>query len=361
MGLYRRGKIFWFTIMQDGKRIQVSTKTDNRKLAENIYAKAKTQIAESKWFEIEARLHTFDEMMERFMKEHAPKREPTTQKRYSSILKHLSAFFNGLTLAEITPKVITAYMENRKKERASIATCNREFSMLSKAFNLAWKQWEWCKDNPCSRIQKEPENNKVDRWLLPEEEVRLLKESEVYLNGQLAEIIKIALYTGMRQSEIMNLKWSDIDLFRKVISVTKTKNKDPKTLPMNQTVYEIFLKKSKVISLSGYVFGTGNGTMVRTRNMLREFYKALKKARITNFRFHDLRHSFATRLVQAGVDLYSVAKLLGHRDITTTQRYAHHCPESLRQSVNILDNCYNFATVKEYNSCKPLCAHSSAG
>jgi len=158
----------------------------------------------------------------------------------------------------------------------------------------------------------------------------------------------------------MTLKWSDIDLSRKVITVCKTKNKDPKVIPMNETVYEIFLKKSKVISLSGYVFATGNGTSVRTRNMLREFYKTLKKAGITTFRFHDLRHTFATRLVQAGVDLYSVAKLLGHRDITTTQRYAHHCPESLRHIVNILD-CYNFATVKEYNSCKPLCAHSSAG
>jgi integrase len=360
MGLYRRGKIFWFTIMQDGRRIQVSTKTNNKKLAENIYAKAKIQIAEGKWFEIEARLHTFDEMMERFMKEHAPKREPTTQKRYSSILKHLSAFFDSLTLAEITPKVITAYMENRYAEGASIATRNREFAMLSKALNLAWKQWEWCRENPCSRIQKESENNKVDRWLLPEEEVRLLKESEVYLNGQLAEIITVALHTGMRQGEIMNLKWSNIDISRKVISVSKTKNKDPKVIPLNETVYEIFLKKCKVISLSGYVFATGNGTGVRTRNMLREFYKALKKAGITTFRFHDLRHTFATRLVQAGVDLYSVAKLLGHRDITTTQRYAHHCPESLRQSVNILD-CYNFATVKEYNSCKPLRAHSSAG
>lgn len=93
MGLYLRGKIFWFSIMQNGKRIQVSTKTDNKKLAERIYSKAVIEIQEGRWFEIEARHHTFNEMMERFMKEHATKREPTTQKRYASILKHLSAFF----------------------------------------------------------------------------------------------------------------------------------------------------------------------------------------------------------------------------------------------------------------------------
>ena len=118
----------------------------------------------------------------------------------------------------------------------------------------------------------------------------------------------------------------------------KTKNKDPKTIPLNQTVYELLLRKRKVINMTGYVFTTSNGTRIRARNLQREFYKALKNANIQNFRYHDLRHTFATRLVQSGEDLYKVAKLSGHRNISTTQRDAHRYPKSPRSSVNLLDN-----------------------
>lgn len=348
MGLYRRGNFFWFSITHQGKRIQETLKTDNKKLAEKLYAKVLTDIVEGRYFEkAEAKKHTFNDMMEKFMREHAVKREISTQVRYEVSLKNLNRHFNNFTLADVTPKTISAYMQSRKEKGAAIATVNREFAMLSKAFNLAMKQWEWCSDNPCSRIQKEPENNRIDRWLTPEEEQRLLNGSKGYLNGQLLEVVILALNTGMRQGEILNLKWQDIDLFRKIVAVKKTKNKDPKVIPLNQSAHEVLLKKSKVVNISGYVFATQHSTKIMRSNLQREFYNALKKANIVNFRFHDLRHTFATRLVQCGVDLYSVAKLLGHRDITTTQRYAHHYPESLRPSVNILDNCYNSATLRQ--------------
>lgn len=179
--------------------------------------------------------------------------------------------------------------------------------MLSKAFNLASDRWQWCRENPCSKVPREKENNNVIRWLTKEEEERLMDGARGYLNGQLTEIITVALHTGMRLGEILNLKWKDIDLGRKVITVTKTKNKDPKTIPVNQTVYNMLVTKSKVTSILGYLFTTENGTKIRARNMQREFYKAMSKAGIENFRFHDLRHTFATRLIQAGVDIYSVA------------------------------------------------------
>lgn len=209
--------------------------------------------------------------------------------------------------------------------------------MLSKAFSLAHKRWEWVRENPCSKVQKESENNRIDRWLTDDKEERLIKGCEGYLNGQLTDIVLVALNSGLRQGEILNLKWSDIDLFRKTITVMKTKNKDPKIIPMNDIIYDILKIKGKVINMSGYIFATANGSRILASNLQREFGNAMKKAGIENFRFHDLRHTFATRLVQASVDIYTVAKLLGHRDISTTQRYAHHCPESLRSSVKLLD------------------------
>jgi integrase len=242
-----------------------------------------------------------------------------------------------MTIASITPKTIAEYMQMRHDSGASIATCNRDFSTLSKTFNLAWKQWEWCKENPCIKVQKEAENNKVLRWLSQEEEDSLMRSAVGLLDGQLTEVITIALHTGMRQGEILNLRWENIDLFKKTIVITKTKNKEPRTIPMNQTIIILLRDKSKVMSMSGYVFTT-QGRKMKFRNLVKSFHLALKKAEVQRFRFHDLRHTFATRLVQSGVDLYSVAKLLGHKDIKTTQRYAHHYPESLRHHVKILDN-----------------------
>ena len=87
-----------------------------------------------------------------------------------------------------------------------------------------------------------------------------------------------------------------------------------------------------------FVFASQVETRIERGNLRRACCQALKKANVTNFRFHDLRHTFATRMVQSGVDLYMVAKLLGHQDIRTTQRYAHHCTDSLRSGVEVLDN-----------------------
>jgi site-specific recombinase XerD len=346
MGLYRRGKTYWFSITYQGKRIQRSTDTDNKKLAEKIHAKTYTEIIEDRYFDVvEAKKHTFDELMKKFMSEYAVKKEVSTQMRYVSARNNLRKCFHDMTLADIKPRTISSYVDSRKREGAKVATINRELGLLSKAFNLALKQWEWCTENPCSRIQREPENNRIDRWLTQEEEAALLKGGQGYLNGQLVEIIVLALNTGMRQGELLSLKWTDVDLFRKVVSVRKTKNKEPKVIPLNKAAYEMLLEKSRVVNISGYVFATQNGTMISRWNLRREFMNALAKAEITGFRFHDLRHTFATKLVQAGIDLYRVARLLGHRDITSTQRYAHHYPESLRSSVEILDICYKSATI----------------
>ena len=109
---------------------------------------------------------------------------------------------------------------------------------------------------------------------------------------------------------------------------------------MSQTLYET-LKAVKVRVISGPLFP------IAVRSLRAAYDEALAKAEITDFHFHDLRHTFATRLVQNGVDLYKVQKLLGHKNIAMTQRYAHHYPESLRSSVEVLDACYKSATLRE--------------
>jgi site-specific recombinase XerD len=118
----------------------------------------------------------------------------------------------------------------------------------------------------------------------------------------------------------------------------RSKNNERSTIPLNETIFEMLKGKSKVRSIkTELVFQSKVHTPFSQRKIERAFQDALKKAEIEDFRFHDLRHTFATRLVQAGVDLYKVQVLLGHKTPAMTQRYAHHYPESLRDGVAVLD------------------------
>ena len=149
-----------------------------------------------------------------------------------------------------------------------------------------------------------------------------------------------ALNTGMRQGEILNLQWQEVDFLRGTLIVMKSKNGTRRTIPLNAKVYELLAAKQAITGLSrGPVFKTPLGNLLQVRFLVREFCEARNRAGIPDFRFHDMRHTFATRLVQRGVDLYKVQRLLGHKTNLMTQRYAHHSPESLREGVKVLDEC----------------------
>jgi integrase len=216
--------------------------------------------------------------------------------------------------------------------------------MLSKAFSLAVMEWEWLKDNPVSRVPREKEDNEIDRWLTKDEEKRLLESSPEWLR----EIIVFALNTGLRQGELLSLEWNRVNLFRKTILIQKTKNGKPKTLPLNKVALDVLNRRLKVKSIKNdFVFFNRNGQKIPNSNLRLSFHRVMRKVGIKDFRWHDLRHTFATRLAQADVDLYKISKLLGHKDIKMTQRYSHHCPDSLRDGVEILESDYNLTTIEQ--------------
>jgi integrase len=312
MGLYRRGKIYWYTIMQDGTRIQESLKTDNKKLADKLYAKVLTDIVEGRYFDsVKAKSTTFDEMTDRYLKEHA----------------HTRDF--------ITTKAIAEY-RNMRLQSVKPATIYQELALLRRMFNVAIKEWAWFKDNPVSRLSFSVGNrNARDRWLTLDEEQLLLEKATnpVWLRS----LLMVALHTGMRRGEILDLRWKNIDLLTRLIRVVKTKNGEKRSVPMSNTLFTLF-QDMKVRDISGRVFPISKSSVRHA------FDDTVEKAGLEDFRFHDLRHTFATRLVQNGVDVFKVKELLGHKTITMTMRYAHHYPESLRSSVEVLDTCYNSAT-----------------
>jgi integrase len=219
------------------------------------------------------------------------------------------------------------------RQGVKLATLARELEVLRHALNLAVREWEWLDRNPFERVKIEKPDNAVERWLTEDEEARLLAASPPWL----AELIVFALNTGTRQAEMLTLRASEVNLARRTITLLHTKNKRVRTIPINQTVCELLGRKQKVRSISGYVFTSLTGGPIDAANLIRAFRKVRERTGLNDVRWHDLRHTFATRLVQAGVTLYVVKELLGHTTLTMTMRYAHHDPESLRHGVDVLE------------------------
>ena len=271
--------------------------------------------------------------MERFLREHVAKK--ASERSYKGYVKRLRDFFGDETpLADITPRSIVEYKNQLFAQGLAPASVNRNLATLKKAFNLALREWEWCQRNPVLSVSMERESNGRDRWLTLDEEGRLLAACAPWLH----DVVRFALGTGMRMGEILSLSWRGVDLTRRTVMVFQSKNGERRTIPLNQTVLSLLKDRGRLRSLStDLVFPSKAQTPLESGHLRRAFRLALKKARIEEFHFHDLRHTFATRLVQAGVELYKVQRLLGHKSPMMTQRYAHHYPESLRDGVEVLD------------------------
>jgi integrase len=346
--------------MYQGRQIRRSTETSDKQLAEAILGKIRVQIVEGKFFDKPKEdTKTFSELMERYLTEHASRR--TQSRRYGIMVKNLKRFFGNPKLTEITPKSIVAFKNKRYADGVTPATISRELAMLKKAFNLACREWEWAKDNPVCRVSMEREHNTRDRWLSDEEEHRLLAAAAPYVR----DLVLFAINTGMRRGEILSLTWAGVDLSRRTVTVFKSKNGERRTIPANQAVMDLLLEKGQLKEsvkrpVTDVVFASETGTPIDGSNLRRGFLIALKAARIADLHFHDLRHTFATRLVQAGVDLYKVQRLLGHKSPSMTQRYAHHYPESLRDGVEILDRRRTISTNLAQSRVAPTVAVVSA-
>jgi len=338
MGLYKRGSVWWMSFSYQGRQIRRSTETTDKKLAQRILDKVKGEIAEGKWFEkLPGEDRTFKEMMDKYMAEHSIPKKASSERDKASIL-HLSPFFDEIPLVDITSTMINEYKKRRREEGASPATINRELALMKHAFNLAYKIWGWVSDNPVMKVPLEKEPPSRDRWLTYEEEEKLIAVSPEWLQ----EIITIAVETGCRREEILSLQWKDVDLINKVITIFGKKTGARRTIPLTTKAYEVLLKKKKtrdkIRLISGdFVFTHPPGKKVNIYTLRWAFEEATKKANIDNLRFHDLRHTFATRLAQNGVDPYTIQKLMGHTSFTTTQRYAHHFVDSLRRGIEYLD------------------------
>ena len=340
MGIYKKGNTYWMIKQHQGKRVERSLDTAVKRTAEERYSKIVSEIIGGSYFE-KPKDVTISYLIARYMEDRATTKAGTTLERDRSLREHIVNHFGPYPLAGVTPEMVSDYRRKRYARKKSVATVNRELAFLRNAYNVAIRHYKWCFVNPVSSIKFDREKNMRDRWLTTEEEKDLFS----HLNGRLADIVRLVLNTGLRQDEALSLTLANVDLFRKTITI-KGKGDKIRTIPLNSVALDVLKSRMKTRHIkSELVFPSANGTKIMRQRLVRAFSKAVRDSGLQDFHFHDLRHTFATRLAQAGVDLYKIAKLLGHNDVSTTQRYAHHCPESLRSSVDFLANYYNSTTV----------------
>ncbi|OGI28891.1 MAG: integrase [Candidatus Melainabacteria bacterium RIFOXYA12_FULL_32_12] len=294
-------------------------------------------IKQSRYFKTsESRKHTLADLIDRYIENELPQRKSDRQKFAMQLnwwKKHIGAYFPS----DITPALLAEYRdklqkepiryietESRKKEPIyrSNATVNRYMAALSIAFTIATNEWGWLEDNPMRKVKKKTEPRGRIRFLSEEERKALLKACQKVDNPYLYPVVVLALSTGGRFSEIMNLKWQDVDFERCRLIFMDTKNGENRAAPLSKFPLEVLKKHSKIRKInSPYVFSRADGKA--PMEIRKHWYKAINDAGITDFKFHDLRHTAASYLAMNGASLLEIGQILGHKSQEMTKRYAH--------------------------------------
>ncbi len=332
MGIYSKkgkdGKLNWYIDYYfDGKRIRESVGT-SKTLAEKALAVRKTEILQGK-YNLKSKLKSpFFEVFTPEYLEYS-KAHKRSYRRDVDIIKALMPYFKGYRLSQITPEMIEKY-KLKRVEVVAKSTVNRELDTFSSLFNRAI-EWGKAETNPLKIVKDFKVDNRMERILSKEEEQRLLKEAP----DNLRPILLVALHAGMRLGEILNLPWEFVDIQQGVITVTKTKSGKERKIPMNFILKNVFTELHRKKNNLKWVF-FNNKTGKPVGWVKTSFRTTCNKASIEGLRFHDLRHTFATRLVLNGVDIVTVKELLEHSEIETTMRYSHPTPLSKTLAVDTL-------------------------
>lgn len=326
----RKGSRFWYITYTDasGQRARESSGTTDRREAEELERRRRSEAwAASRLGEAPPR--AVDEVLLKYL-EHLGETAAGVRAEYAA--RHLHAAFSGQT--NIPREAIVAYRRDRAAAGASGGTVRKELGVLSAAHNYCRSELGWEIQNPAQgRLGKKPPGRL--RWITRAEGEALIESAKRQKRApHLWKFIQLGLFTGMRRDEMLRLEWARVDLGAGLIYLRPADAKARRydSVPINQRA------RAALEALSGdhdrWVF-TYRGQ--RIQRVQKSFRGACAAAGIEDFRIHDMRHTCAAWLVQAGVSLREVAEILRHSDIRTTMLYAHLAPETTRQAVSVLD------------------------
>lgn len=297
--------------------------TDARKWAINT----ESAIREGRYFKTtEARKHTLGDAITRYRETVLPTK-PKARKKQLALLASWDAKIGSRTLADVSPALIgqcrdelLAGTTKRGTKRAP-ATVVRYLAALSNVLTAAVKEWEWLEDTPMRKVRKPTEPRGRVRYLFDEERAALLMACRGSNNPYLYPAVVLALSTGMRKGELMTLTWPDVDIPGGRITLHETKNGERRVVPLVGHAVDVVRIIPRRIDTP--LLFPGKVKRDKPIDLRTSWRAALESAEITNFRWHDLRHSAASYLAMNGATLAEIAEVLGHRTLQMVQRYAH--------------------------------------
>lgn len=316
-----------------GRAKWISTREKDRDEAEKMLD---CYIAEQRADELESPSGAprLSQYAEEFLAHAETKYAIKTIRLYKDALEDLMEHVGDIPLDMVTVRNVDKFMARRAKKVKPI-TVNKELSTLKAAFNQAIR-WEYIEKNPFTGTKRLRVPEKAPVYFTREEYAVLLAGIQGHW---LSDLVIVAMNTGLRQGELLTLTWQNVDLDRKIIRVVNTATFRTKTgkhriVPLNAVAIAVLEERQKL--REAYVF-TLDGGQVKSQWVTHLFKKTIRRLGMRDeLHFHSLRHTFASYLVQSGVSLYQVGKLLGHRDMKSTEVYAHLQPDMMHDIVDRL-------------------------
>lgn len=304
------------------------TSAEAKKWAREI----ETKLRSGKYFRSSAeKKHTLGEAINRYLETVLPEKKLSTKMNQVIQLLWWDSMLGKYCLSSISPSLIS---KNRDilslgrpgKAPPSNATVNRYMAALSALFTVAVKEWEWADENPFSKVSKLKEPRGRVRFLSDTERERLM-DACLDVSSNLYLAVLLCLSTGARKMEIMSLKWENVDFDRNIIILQQTKNGERRTLPLTGKALAYLKIQYAFHSRGKYHKECNNIFLNRESNKIVDirypWARALKKAGIVDFKFHDLRHTAASYLAMNGATTSEIAEILGHKTLNMVKRYAH--------------------------------------
>ena len=295
-----------------------------------------------------------NDALERYLREVSVKKRLGSQKRDRLSASHLKARLGKLSLAQLTPTALADYRDSRL-QMVSANSVRLELALLSHLFNTARKEWGIRIDNPVSDIQKPKIPEGRSPTLSQQQLQRLLEGCKNTRSPYLHTFVLLALHTGARSLEIRSLSWSQVNFEDGVISINSEISKTHRTrvVPMTPAAQSVLrdqleeksnLVRGELLELSNALIFPSRKNPEKPRDMHKAFDRVVKRVGLSDLPdlgklcIHDLRHCCGSALIMSGVDVETTRKILGHRDISTTQRYLHVVNDHMASSINKISN-----------------------